>query len=408
MVMNAQWVGEDLLQPISAGQPCGQNFEDKPELAAFDGYPVFGQGTSPEAPVEPPKEGQQLDIKKPVEWRELRKVALDTLGKSKDLRVLAYLSTALLRTDGLPAFLNTVVVASKWLETYWGATYPAVDGDGIARTNALNCFADRMAVVDRVWRIPLVTNAHGKVALRDLDIATGKFTPADGEARLTRAQIDAVFAAMPLEELTGLQQSVERAVAALATIEKTIDKGIRDDLSPRGTPEEAAEAATAAAAAAGAAPDVAAKAGAAAAATTAAAAVAAARAASDAAPKFEALLNPLRQIDAELRNQVAARQPKSEVAQAENAGGAGPEHSAAGVTAAGASTPGVINSRQDAVRALDAVADFFRKTEPSSPIPLFVERAKRLVSKNFLEVLADIAPDAVPAAKSAGGLPQSE
>ena len=61
---------------------------------------------------------------------------------------------------------------------------------------------------------------------------------------------------------------------------------------------------------------------------------------------------------------------------------------------------GAIKSRQDAIRALDAVAEFFRRNEPSSPIPLFCERAKRLVSKNFLEVLADVAPDAV---RGAGG-----
>jgi type VI secretion system protein ImpA len=50
------------------------------------------------------------------------------------------------------------------------------------------------------------------------------------------------------------------------------------------------------------------------------------------------------------------------------------------------------------------VAAFFRGNEPSSPIPMIVERAKRLVSKDFLEVLADIAPDAVATARSAGGL----
>ena len=69
---------------------------------------------------------------------------------------------------------------------------------------------------------------------------------------------------------------------------------------------------------------------------------------------------------------------------------------------------GVVKSRQDAIRALDAVADFFRRTEPSSPIPLFLARAKRLVSKDFLEVLADIAPEAVAQARAAGGLKQGE
>jgi type VI secretion system protein ImpA len=69
---------------------------------------------------------------------------------------------------------------------------------------------------------------------------------------------------------------------------------------------------------------------------------------------------------------------------------------------------GIIKSRQDAVRALDAVTAFFRENEPSSPIPLVLERAKRLVSKDFLEVLADIAPGGVPQAKLIGGIEEKK
>ena len=35
-----------------------------------------------------------------------------------------------------------------------------------------------------------------------------------------------------------------------------------------------------------------------------------------------------------------------------------------------------------------------------------VERARRLVSRSFLEVLADLVPDAVPQARSVGGVPE--
>ena len=68
---------------------------------------------------------------------------------------------------------------------------------------------------------------------------------------------------------------------------------------------------------------------------------------------------------------------------------------------------GAVKSREDAIRALDAVSEYFRRNEPSSPIPLFLERAKRLVSKDFLEVLADVVPDAVSQAKSVGGVVES-
>jgi type VI secretion system protein ImpA len=85
----------------------------------------------------------------------------------------------------------------------------------------------------------------------------------------------------------------------------------------------------------------------------------------------------------------------------------GPE-TAAPAGGAAAVAVGVITSRQDAIRALDAVAEFFRRNEPSSPIPMFIDRAKRLVSKNFLEVLADIAPDAVSQAMMAGGITETQ
>ena len=58
---------------------------------------------------------------------------------------------------------------------------------------------------------------------------------------------------------------------------------------------------------------------------------------------------------------------------------------------------------------MGVLADLSGKpAEPSSPIPLLLERAKRLVSKDFLEVLADIAPDALATARTAAGLKDSE
>ena len=35
------------------------------------------------------------------------------------------------------------------------------------------------------------------------------------------------------------------------------------------------------------------------------------------------------------------------------------------------------------------------KNEPSSPVPILLKRAKRLVGKNFEELLRDLTPDAV-------------
>jgi len=326
--------GAVLLLPISDDHPCGQNLEDTPLLASFDTYRLFGQATA----LEPTPE-----------WSTVRDTASDALRKSKDLRLLAHFASAVLRTEGLPAFADTLMVASEWLAKYWNQVYPLVDEDPILRRSALNCFADQLAVIDGLRRAPLVdSRQHGRYSLRDIDIAQGQMQPGPGEERPDEARITAAFATMPLDELTRMQQSAATALLALQRIESAMREG--------GGP--------------------------------------------GAAPTFDALASQLTRIDRFLRAQLAAR-PEAQAA---------PASSGASVSApdAAAAAPGPIRSREDAIRALDAVSEFFRRSEPSSPIPLFLERAKRLVSKDFLEVLADIAPDALAQARAAGGLRDGE
>src|SRR5687767_5762681 len=329
--MTAQWEGARLLEPVTADAPCGENLEDTPLLASFDTFRLFGQPM----PLDPQPQ-----------WSEIRNRAAETLARSKDLRLLAYLGTALLRTDGLAAFSETLTIAADWLETYWSGVYPLVDEDAILRRNALNCFADPMAVVDAVRRVALVrSRQHGTFSLRDLEIAAGQAQPADGETPAEEAHIDAAFGEVPVEDLQSLQQRVEGGLGAISRID----------------------------------------------------AVMAAAAGADAVPTFDQLAAQLVKADRALRGQIALRVPEAAADGDPDAAGAGQ-----------AMAVGAIRSRQDAIRALDAVAMFFRNNEPSSPVPLFVDRAKRLVSKDFLEVLADIAPEGLPQARSAGGLPQNE
>jgi type VI secretion system protein ImpA len=58
------------------------------------------------------------------------------------------------------------------------------------------------------------------------------------------------------------------------------------------------------------------------------------------------------------------------------------------------SLSGDIQSTQEALLALDKVCQYFDRHEPSSPVPLLLRRAQRLVSKSFLEVINDVCPDA--------------
>jgi type VI secretion system protein ImpA len=77
-------------------------------------------------------------------------------------------------------------------------------------------------------------------------------------------------------------------------------------------------------------------------------------------------------------------------ARAPGEAGAARPNGAAAAQAAAASAPGVIASRQDVIAALDRCCEYFRQHEPSSPVPLLLQRAKRLVTMDFIGIVRDL------------------
>ncbi|MEL6281061.1 MAG: type VI secretion system protein TssA, partial [Pseudomonadota bacterium] len=65
---------------------------------------------------------------------------------------------------------------------------------------------------------------------------------------------------------------------------------------------------------------------------------------------------------------------------------------------------GAINSPQDVVAALDRIVDYYARCEPSSPLPLLLKRARRLVSADFVTIMKDMAPQGVENVALIGGL----
>jgi type VI secretion system protein ImpA len=171
-------------------------------------------------------------------------------------------------------------------------------------------------------------------------------TAAEGEPPgPSEEQIRAVFAATPSDELLGLAGDLDRALESL--------KKTSDTMSQQGGGTEAV-------------------------------------------PDFGALQSILTRMRAAVKPYLPVEGATAD------AGAASGESVPAGGSPAGAS--GAIRTRDDAVRVLDTVADFFRRTEPSSPVPIFIDRAKRLVSMDFLKLIEDVAPDALGEVKRLGGI----
>jgi type VI secretion system protein ImpA len=325
---------ESLLEPSSAEAPCGADLEDTQLLAGFDTYRLFGS---------------DIPLAADTDWRGIRDKSLAALAQSHDLRLLAHLAAALVRIEGLNTFCRVITVADRWLGEHWDQVFPRIDEDAILRRNALNSFADRMAIVDAVRRSTLVSHRQlGSFSLRDLELATGQLTPTEADVKApSSAQIRATLAGTPTADLVALSGALQAGMGSLRNIVAT--------MQTHGGFESA--------------------------------------------PDFDGLLRPLSRIDKLLTEHIpgaAANEPTTQAAGSEDT----PAMSTGSVTD--------IKSRQDAIRALDAVSAFFRSHEPSSPVPLFLERAKRLVSKTFMEVLEDIAPDSVSHAKLIGGIKNDE
>jgi type VI secretion system protein ImpA len=67
---------------------------------------------------------------------------------------------------------------------------------------------------------------------------------------------------------------------------------------------------------------------------------------------------------------------------------------------------GTIRSRADVIKALDLICDYYRDNEPSSPVPLIIQRAQRLVDKDFMTIMSDLTPDALSQLQVITGKPK--
>ncbi len=112
-------------------------------------------------------------------------------------------------------------------------------------------------------------------------------------------------------------------------------------------------------------------------------------------PNFQATYEALDQI----RRAVA---PYAGLEAGEADGGAGDDGEswdAPSGSSGGGSVSGRVESREDVIRVLDAIADYYRRKEPSSPVPVVLRRARQWVTLDFLDILEDIAPAGIDDAK---------
>lgn len=338
---------DDLLNEISPDAPCGEDLEYDP---AFVELELKAKGT-PEQQI-----GDRVEPSQPPNWRELRKETLALLERTRDLRLLLGLTRAMLNTEGLAGLQESLALILGALENYWDSIHPQLDpdddNDPTYRVNILMELCDFDGMLRPLSLVPVVeSRAVGRFSLRDIQIAGGKQPPSDDGEAVEMSTIQAAFTDADIDALQSTRQSVDGALSSLTAIETfvTDQVGVGN------------------------------------------------------APSLAPLREPLREILQVLNEQSARR----------GIGMAGGEQEtipeAGGAATVAASGPmGGVNNRQDVIRALDLICEYYSRAEPSSPVPLLLMRAKRLVTKGFLEIMRDLAPDGVSQVELIGGIEPEE
>jgi type VI secretion system protein ImpA len=271
------------------------------------------------------------------EWAAVADLAAELLGRSKDLRPALHLTRAWLRMEGYGGFARGLALLRGLLDQYWDTLYPQLDPDDgldpVMRLNALAPLADPTGLLLDLRRAPLAVGKGPAFGLRvrDLELAFGKVTPEAGESAPSEQGA--------LEAIAQLLKEVPQAAGFLT--------GAQDDIE-------------------------------------AIAAVLDERAGAMRGPDLE----PIRRCARAIAQAVKRATGSADATPA-------PGEAAPGAPAAGAAAGGAIRSREDVLRLLDQVCDWIARNEPSHPAPLVIRRAQRLMKKDFIQIIQDLAPDSI-------------
>jgi len=345
---------ERLLAPIEGDNPAGA--DPRADFSATSPYNRLRDARSEARAAERAMDSAAEEAVVPPQWRTIRDIADKLLAEqAKDLEVAAWYTEALLRSHGFAGLGAGFRLMQGLVERFWDVLYPLPDEDGmltkVAPVTGLNGEGGDGALTQPIRKVPLLRTPEGNpLALWQIEQADAleSLEAARKEARVAAGALtfDAVAkaaSAMPAAHWIALAGALREAQAAWADLAAALDARAGADAPPTSQIRDLLEAALA---------TVVRLAGDKLAAAEEAAAVEAAEATGEAAP----------------------------------AGGAG---GGVGRTA----RPGEIASREDALKLLEEVARWFRRTEPHSPLSYTLEEAVRRGRMTLPDLLAELMPD---------------
>lgn len=337
----------EYLKDIDPDNVCGEDLEYDPEFMALK-QAIKGK---PEQQM-----GNTVTEAEPPVWREIKKQSEALLLRTIDLELLICYLRALIALDGFSGLQDGLTLIKTLIENRWDTLYPPLDleddNPAESRINILLSLCDYETILRSLQQTPLLeSKSIGRFNFRQISIAAGKSTATSNEKEVSQSTIDAAVQDSELEHLQKTFQEITTSLDAINQLETVITNyvGLSD------------------------------------------------------APSFAELRLFLKESKAFLADSLEKKDGGTDLNQSVTTDGNTLESEGITVSLTTTTTQksvlGVINNNQDVIKTLNLVCDYYRKNEPSSPVPLFVERAIKMVGKSFMDVLKEIAPTGVDEAK---------
>ncbi|MDI3182543.1 type VI secretion system protein TssA [Pseudomonas paracarnis] len=334
-----------LLTAVSATSPCGEDMEYDAQFLQLE-RDAKGQ---PERSM-----GDSILPAEPPEWRSIQQQSLDLLQRSKDLRITHFLLQSTLALQGVAGLAEVLTLIDALLRQYWADLHPRLDADDdndpTVRINALTGLTCETNI--RLLRESILTRSRtfGPVTLRAALNASGLQSFADEQ--LGNQQLNAAFLDSDPEQLQATRDALSAARAACEAIEQQVNDQVG---SAQGV-------------------------------------------------DLSALKQPLKQA-LQLLNQAVLGTDSSSDPEAVSEDNAPSVDNAAAPAAPRPS--GDIATRDDVLRSLDKILAYYTRHEPSSPLPVLLNRAKNLVHADFAAIVRNLIPDGMSQFENLRG-PESE
>jgi type VI secretion system protein ImpA len=271
----------------------------------------------------------------PPDWNLVLNSALELLERTKDLRVAVLAARALLYRNGVAAFTEGVALLRGLVEQHWAVVHPQLDPE------------DNNDPTMRITALAALATPSLLLALRSSALvdsrALGPVSLADLFPAAGAPDSARIAGAFETADLATIEVTAGAFAAAAADL-RAIDAAFETQTGDRG-------------------------------------------------PDFAALLDYFNKGHLALSQRIAALKPAPSPETATTTDGG----AAAAPPPRGLS--GDILTREDVVKALDKICEYYARHEPASPVPLMAQRCKKLVTMSFFEILAEVAPESIKQAQ---------